>query len=125
VWEVEPRLVIALRIVTCWPPETGVTAVILLTVLPYVVLYFQTSPTPTGNGTVAVVSVVDPLELGLCEAAGELLPALFPAALPELDDPPHPARANPAVIATTAAAPARPRGLTALRLMFLFPSLLA
>jgi hypothetical protein len=50
---------------------------------------------------------------------------LFAAALPELDDPPHPARANPAVIATTVAAPARPRGLTALRLMFLFPSLLA
>ena len=29
-----PKLVMALRIVTCWPPETGVTAVILLTVLP-------------------------------------------------------------------------------------------
>jgi hypothetical protein len=113
----------ALRIVTCWPAEPGVTAMILLTVRPSVVLYLQVSPTPTGNGTVAVVSVaVDPLELGLWEAAGEALP---PAAPPELDDPPHPARASPAVIATTAAAPAKPRGLTALRLMFLFPSLLA
>jgi hypothetical protein len=119
-------VVIALRIVTCWPPEAGVTAVILLTVRPSVVLYRQTSPTPTGNGTVAVVAaVVEPLELGLCDAAGELPPPLFPAAPLELDDPPHPARANPAVIATTAAVPARPRGLTALRLMFLFPSLLA
>ena len=36
---VEPRLVMALRIVTCWPPEAGVTAMILLTVLPSVVLY--------------------------------------------------------------------------------------
>jgi hypothetical protein len=91
-----------------------------------VVLYRQVSPTPTGNGTVAeVTAVVEPLELGLCEAAGELLAVLFAAALPELDDPPHPARANPAVIATTVAVPARPRGLTALRLMFLFPSLLA
>jgi len=44
---------------------------------------------------------------------------LPPAAAPELDDPPHPATANPAAIATTAAVPARPRGLTALRLMFL------
>jgi hypothetical protein len=37
---------------------------ILLTVLPSVVLYLQVSPTPTGNGTVAVVVVaeVEPLE---------------------------------------------------------------
>jgi hypothetical protein len=54
----------ALCIVTCWPPEPGVTAVILLTVLPSVVLYRQVSPTPTGKGTVAVVVVADvePLE---------------------------------------------------------------
>jgi hypothetical protein len=116
----------ALRIVTCWPPETGVTAIILLVVLPSVSLYFQVSPTPTGNGTVAVVTAdVEPLEPVLCAAAGELLAALLPAAAPELDDPPHPATANPAAIATTVAAPARPRGLTALRLIFLFPSLLA
>ena len=52
----------ALRIVTCWPPEAGVTAMILFTVLPSVVLYRQVSPTPTGNGTVAVVTDVEPLE---------------------------------------------------------------
>jgi hypothetical protein len=53
----------ALRIVTCWPPDAGVTAMILLTVLPSVVLYRQVSPTPTGNGTVAVVAAdVEPLE---------------------------------------------------------------
>lgn len=114
----------ALRIVTCWPPEAGVTAVILLTLLPKVVRYLQTSPTPIGNGTVAVVTAdVEPPEL--CEAAGDLLAALFPAAATELDEPPHPATANPATIATTAPMPARPRGLTALRLIFLFPSLLA
>jgi hypothetical protein len=52
-----------------------------------------------------VTADVEPPEPGLWEAAGELLAALLPAALPELDAPPHPARTNPAATMTTALRP--------------------
>jgi hypothetical protein len=105
-------------IVTCWPPETGDTATILLTTVPVVpatsvVEYVHVSPTPTGNGReLDDTADVDPPELELVEwAAG--LPDWVDVDDPEpVDpDPPHPARTRPI---TAAIAPAESRNARAL-----------
>ena len=88
-----PSVVIAESIVTCWPPETGLTAAIVSTdLLPSTALvvsvYFQVLPTSIGNGTEPDETTdVEPPEL----------PELVPADL-ELPDPPdEPDPPDPAV----------------------------
>src|SRR5580700_5071165 len=99
--------------VTCWPAETDVTLVILLTtVSPLLSLYFQLSPAVDGNGTDAEeVTEVEPPELPpeleadgeVPELAGDFAPDAFD---PDPLDGPHPVRTRPAAAASTAIVPA-------------------
>jgi hypothetical protein len=107
-------------IVTCCPPETGVTAAILSTVVPLepisVSLYVQVFPTAIGYGTELLETAdVEPLELVFADF--ELAGALLLPEEPELlDEPepefavPQPTRARPAAAASATAAAAGWRG---------------
>src|SRR5580704_18875675 len=108
----------AVSIVTCWPPETGVTEAILSTDVPLesvpcVSVYFQVFPTEIGNGTEAEETTdVEPPELPEPECVpAELLPAaLLTVELGPPDEPGlavlQPARSRPATAATAMAATA-------------------
>jgi hypothetical protein len=96
---------ISLVSVTCVPPETGVTAVILfVTVPPRLFWYTQVLPTPIGQSA----KLLSPAPVVLCADDGEWLPAAdFPAELPdepdaELAEGPQPARTSPAAISSSA-----------------------
>jgi hypothetical protein len=103
-------------IVTCWPPDTDFTAIILLTTLVLVPssvtdLYTQVLPTPIGNGTLFddVVDVEPPdpePELVLVLAAGLPVPAPLVPLFDGLEVP-HAASASPAAARPAVAAPPR------------------
>src|SRR5580700_5390587 len=104
----------AVSIVTCWPPETGVTEAILSTDVPLesvpcVSVYFQVFPTEIGNGTEAEETTDDePPDLpelpDLDSVPAELPPAALLVVEPEPPGDPElavlqPARTSPATAA--------------------------